>query len=59
MIILMPQNDPRFHTPLSMWAIYATEIDPPADTAPIEWLLLTSEPADDLEQADACGGPKR
>lgn len=53
-VIPTPQNDPRFHTSLSMWAVYAVEMDPPADTTPIEWLLLTSEPVNAFEQADAC-----
>jgi hypothetical protein len=31
-------------------AVLVTEVDPPADDAPVEWLLLTSLPIDTIEQ---------
>jgi hypothetical protein len=37
---------------LSLWAIHAVEPDPPPDTEPVEWLLLTTVPTTTL--ADAC-----
>jgi hypothetical protein len=34
-----------------MWAVEVTEVDPPDQVEPIEWLLLTSEPVTSTEQA--------
>lgn len=41
-----PRNDPRTADaePIVTWAIYATEVDPPAAAEPVEWMLLSSEP---------------
>lgn len=39
-----PGNDPRYDQPLTMTAVKVTEVDPPADAQPLDWLLLTSEP---------------
>jgi hypothetical protein len=36
--------------------VLASEVDPPADQKPIEWLLLTSLPITTLEDAIACVG---
>jgi hypothetical protein len=38
-------------SPLSMWAISAAEVDPPADAPPLHWRLLTTMAVDDLAQA--------
>lgn len=53
-VIPPPRNDPRFTKPLSVWAVYVAEIDPPAGVEPIEWMLLTSEPVEQFDQAEAC-----
>jgi hypothetical protein len=36
---------------LSLWALMATEVNPPAGAEPIEWLLLTNWPIKDLKTA--------
>ena len=38
--------------PMQVWAVYTTELKPPKGEDPIEWLLLTSVPAEDF--AGAC-----
>ena len=48
-----PRNDPRFKKPLSAWAVYVVELDPPAGVGPIEWMLLTSERVENLDRANA------
>lgn len=47
---------PRNHTgaplaPISLWALWACELRPPAGTKAIEWMLLTTVPIDSAEQA--------
>ncbi len=49
-----PRNDPRFTKPLSVWAVNVAEVDPPAGVDPIEWMLLTSETVEHVDQANAC-----
>jgi hypothetical protein len=49
-----PRNDPRFKKPLSAWAVYVVEPDPPAGAEPVEWMLLTSEPVENIDQANTC-----
>lgn len=46
-----PTNDPRFKEPLSLWAVYIVEPDPPAGVDAIEWMLLTSEAVETIEDA--------
>jgi len=48
-----PRNDPRTASeePVSLWAVYVREIDPPAGEDAVEWMLLTSEPVETTEQA--------
>jgi hypothetical protein len=53
-VVPPPRNDPRFSKPLSVWAVYVCEINPPAEVEPIEWMLLTSEPVEHVDQANAC-----
>lgn len=50
-LLLPPRDDPRTarQPPIRAWAIYVLEEDPPAGEAPLEWMLLTSEPV----QSDA------
>lgn len=48
-----PKNDPRFTHPLEVWVVYVHEPHPPKDAEPIEWMLLTSEPADTVDAAQA------
>ena len=38
-----PRNDPRYRTPLSVFAVHVREVDPLLGVEPIEWMLLTSE----------------
>jgi hypothetical protein len=35
---------------ISVNVVLVTEVDPPADDTPVEWILLTSLPIDDVEQ---------
>ena len=47
---------PRNHTgaplkPISLWALWACEMRPPAGVKAIEWMLLTTIPIDSAEQA--------
>lgn len=54
-----PWNHPRAdppatdsnNTPLTVHAIYLREVQPPEDTEPIDWMLLTSEPVEDFDDA--------
>jgi len=45
------QPPKRYTQPVSAWAVYALEEQPPAGAAPIEWMLLTTLPTDSAEQA--------
>jgi hypothetical protein len=49
-VILQP---PKGHqgTPIRVWAIHALETVPPDGHEPVEWLLLTTVPTEDLSQA--------
>jgi hypothetical protein len=38
--------------PLSLWAVYVREIDPPEGVDPISWCLLTTVTVDSAEQAE-------
>lgn len=45
---------PRYHSgqpPLSLWAVWAQEIDPPSGQKPIRWCLLTTVPVRTLAEA--------
>lgn len=45
----------KLHLPgVKVAAIFAREIDPPEDTEPVQWLLLTTLGVDTLEQAEQC-----
>ena len=48
-----PWNHPGDHQPQTVAAIHLHEIDAPADADPIDWMLLTSEPVENFEQARA------
>jgi hypothetical protein len=50
-VTLQPPKRLKGAAPLSLWAIYAVEADPPAGAEPIEWLLLTTVPTTTLEEA--------
>lgn len=50
---------PSYHpdrdaAPVSVWAIYVRETDPPAGMAPITWCLLTTCEVDSVAQAETC-----
>lgn len=53
-VIPAPRNDPRFAESLSVWAVSVAETDPPPGVEPIEWMLLTSEPVEQVDEANAC-----
>lgn len=38
--------------PLNVWVVCVQEVDPPVDVEPLDWILLTNEPMQNLE--DAC-----
>lgn len=42
--------------PVTLYAVYATELSPPAGEKPIEWMLLSSLPVETLEQAQTLIG---
>jgi hypothetical protein len=47
-----PSNCHEQHDgPLTVNVVYLSEIDPPAGVEPVDWMLLTSEPAATFEQA--------
>ena len=48
-----PRNDPRTHQcpPLTLWAVYVREEQPPAGEEAVEWMLLTSLETATLAQA--------
>lgn len=50
-VIARPHSQPK-HLPetIRLNLVYVSEIDPPANTEPVEWLLLTSEPIDSEEK---------
>ncbi len=51
-LIPCPPNDPRFKGPISVWAVYVVETNPPAGVEAIEWMLLTSEAVQNLADAN-------
>jgi hypothetical protein len=53
-VVPPPRNDPRFKKGLPAWAVYVVEVDPPAGAEPIEWMLLTSEQVENVDQANTC-----
>lgn len=50
-IQLRPPKRLRTAPTLPLWAVYACELDPPADSEPVEWLLLTTVATATLEEA--------
>ena len=46
-----PHNHPGDHQPRRVWAIYLREENPPDDVEPIDWMLLSSEAVNHLEDA--------
>ncbi len=51
-ITLQPPSGKRSKNPVEVWAVYATEANPPKGTTePLEWLLLTTLPVDSFEKA--------
>lgn len=47
-----PWNHPGPTEPVGVWAVYISEEHPPKDVELVEWMLLTSEPVEDLEAAE-------
>ena len=45
-----PRGEHR-NGPLSLWVSWVGEIDPPIGAEPLEWILLTSEPTRNIEEA--------
>jgi hypothetical protein len=39
---------------VKVWAVWVVELNPPADTTPLDWLLLTTIPLNLVEQAITC-----
>lgn len=46
-----PHNHPGTHSPRTLWAVYVREENPPADQEPIDWMLLSSEPVANRDDA--------
>lgn len=53
-----PWNHPgtAHHQPRTVRAIHLREVDAPGDVRPIDWMLLTGEPVEGFEQAEAIVG---
>lgn len=49
--IVAPRDFPGRHAPQATTLVEVREIDPPADTKPLHWVLLTSWPCDSFAQA--------
>lgn len=45
-----PKSDKKLR-PVRVWAVLAREIEAPADITPLEWMLLTTCPVHDFDQA--------
>jgi len=41
-VSVLPPRTSNCTKPVGLWAVIATEIDPPAGVEPVEWLLLTT-----------------
>jgi hypothetical protein len=48
---IKPPRDKAKLKPIALWAVLATEPDPPAGVSPVEWMLLTTCAVNDLAQA--------
>jgi hypothetical protein len=48
-----PRRPDRKLSDISINVVLATEIDPPDGDTPVEWILLTSLPIEDIEQVDS------
>lgn len=46
-----PRGDERFDVPLTVQAMRAWEVDPPKEVEPLHWLLITTEPVTNLQEA--------
>ena len=46
-----PKQDRRFPQPRRVWTVWVTEPQPPQDAEPIDWMLLTCEPTETVEQS--------
>lgn len=55
-IELRPPHHHKEKSPIILWVVHAMEILPPADTAPLEWFLLTTIKITSPEQAEECLG---
>lgn len=58
-VSVLPPKQPRGEhgtEPIPLWVVAVRELDPPAGVEPLEWILLTDLPADDLEGAARAGG---
>jgi hypothetical protein len=40
--------------PIQVWIVHAVEENPPPDTKPIEWFLISTEPVEEFEKACQC-----
>ena len=39
------------NTPLALWVVSVREVNPPCGTEPLEWILLTNQPAETIDEA--------
>lgn len=51
MTLQAPKRQPSSQPPLTCRVVYAAEENSPKGVAPLKWILLTSESADDLQEA--------
>lgn len=50
-VALKPPRRRQNLAPLPVWAVFARETNPPEDVEPLEWMLLTTCPVTNFEQA--------
>ncbi|MBF0202491.1 MAG: IS4 family transposase [Desulfamplus sp.] len=50
-VTLKPPGSKQSLNPLPVWAVFARESNPPEDVVPLEWMLLTTCPVSNFEQA--------
>lgn len=53
--VIVKPPQPRSHgkSPIGVYAVWVIEANPPQGVTPVEWMLLTSEPVENLEEAMA------
>ena len=53
-VVVKPPSQMKDAQPITLQAIYAVEVNPPADDSPVSWRLLTTLPVQSFEDAVQC-----